>query len=360
MPTNYVATQTTTNTGFVPVTPQYAIQSIIDYLNTLDTDQVQLNGEYIVCYIDAQGVKQTVTVGNVTSGAGKNNLLTDLLTELSENGCTTVDYILSTKSVSCESIQALFPASVNPVQANDRIYMSKSDGCSFAYPSELFLAMLQLVPYDAILIEAFCSLLNLCSGGQPCLPYNVLNVEVISYDADCPDVIDFQYSFEGQDFQIDVINFANTPTGIQTVAVYYKLQSDPSYTLISGSVSVNTSGVPSVLPSFETGTGLTYDIKIVQGCGSPADEFAKAINSPGATPISDTYDVSTTEMAVCSSPVGLILFSTATFAPGVTLYTDIELSTPVTGYNYIKSSGGMIYNLNTSTGVIGATTGNSC
>lgn len=75
----------------------------------------------------------------------------------------------------------------------------------------------------------------------------------------------------------------------------------------------------------------------------------------------DNYNVSTTEPEVCTGPVGLILFSSAPFAPGVVLYTDNLLTTPLVGYNYITlGTGGAIYNISSTTGVVGAATGNTC
>jgi hypothetical protein len=90
-------------------------------------------------------------------------------------------------------------------------------------------------------------------------------------------------------------------------------------------------------------------------------------NTPTATPtntppvISDNYNLSLTEGEVCISPVGLLLYSNAVFGPGVTLYTDPGLTTPVTGYNFITlGTGGSIFNIDSSTGLVGSATGNSC
>ena len=48
-----------------------------------------------------------------------------------------------------------------------------------------------------------------------------------------------------------------------------------------------------------------------------------------------------------------------TFAPGITLYSDPGLSTAFTGKSYI-SKAGVIYSINSGTGVVGAATGNLC
>lgn len=76
----------------------------------------------------------------------------------------------------------------------------------------------------------------------------------------------------------------------------------------------------------------------------------------------DNYDLSTTEPEVCTAPVGAILYSYSPFATGVTLYiNNTNPLIPVSGYNYVKDPlSGTIYNLDSVTGVVGSTTGNSC
>lgn len=54
------------------------------------------------------------------------------------------------------------------------------------------------------------------------------------------------------------------------------------------------------------------------------------------------------------------LYTNGVFAVGGTIYTDAGLSNPVTGSSYVVAENGHIYNLNTSTGVIGADTGLTC
>lgn len=65
---------------------------------------------------------------------------------------------------------------------------------------------------------------------------------------------------------------------------------------------------------------------------------------------------------ICSGS-GLVAYVTIAFAPGEILYSDIGLNTPVTGFVYVVNADAMpaeIFNLNTSTGVIGSDTGQDC
>jgi hypothetical protein len=51
----------------------------------------------------------------------------------------------------------------------------------------------------------------------------------------------------------------------------------------------------------------------------------------------------------------------ATISPGMALFLDDQLSVPVTGYTFVSDPMvGTIYNLNSTTGVVGSNTGQSC
>lgn len=72
------------------------------------------------------------------------------------------------------------------------------------------------------------------------------------------------------------------------------------------------------------------------------------------------YRLGNNPATICSASQ-VTLYTNGAFAPALTLYSDSGLTTPVTGYSYVSYSGdNTIYNLNSSTGVIGATTGASC
>lgn len=46
--------------------------------------------------------------------------------------------------------------------------------------------------------------------------------------------------------------------------------------------------------------------------------------------------------------------------PGITVYTDTALTIPLTGFNFIGSLAGTIFNINSGTGVVGSSTGLTC
>lgn len=63
---------------------------------------------------------------------------------------------------------------------------------------------------------------------------------------------------------------------------------------------------------------------------------------------------------VCFQP-DLTVYTSGTFNTGDTVYTDISLTIPLTGYNYISEQlSGVIYNIDSGTGVIGSSTFTTC
>lgn len=68
------------------------------------------------------------------------------------------------------------------------------------------------------------------------------------------------------------------------------------------------------------------------------------------------------EADVCdATPQPLYLLVAYTdIVPGAVVYTDLELTTPLTGYSFIVSAAGVIYALSSTTGEVGAVTGGTC
>lgn len=77
-----------------------------------------------------------------------------------------------------------------------------------------------------------------------------------------------------------------------------------------------------------------------------------------------SYRVDTSTATICAQPQ-VTYYTNGSFVVGGTLYQDVALTTPVTGYTYvlrvtITPVGEPIYNLNSVTGEIGASTGLTC
>jgi hypothetical protein len=75
----------------------------------------------------------------------------------------------------------------------------------------------------------------------------------------------------------------------------------------------------------------------------------------GGAGIAVSADLGNTTAAVCAATPGVTRYTTTgAIAPGLTLYTNAALTTPQTGYSYVANDAvGAIYNLNSSTGLIG-------
>ena len=80
------------------------------------------------------------------------------------------------------------------------------------------------------------------------------------------------------------------------------------------------------------------------------------------TPISHEAGLANDVAELCAAPVSLVYTkSPATFTTGSVLYADLAMTIILTGYTkVIHSNTGIIYNLNSSTGVIGSATGDAC
>ena len=273
---NYVASLNKVCGSYVPVTGNYAVQKIIDYLCGITDAEVVTSEDYVICYIDpADGVKKTQTIAGGSE-------LTTFIQALLLRGCNTINYVTTLNALTCNSIQSLFPLSPSIMQGSDFLLGTKDASCARIYPTELFLRMLQLGAYNADVLTAFCNMVTLCAGGQSCVPYNIFNVTVEPFDINCPAILDFTYNVSGTSLTITNILFANVPSSNQTVTVQYKLSTSPTYTLLSSTVTVHTDGVLPVPAVITVTSGSTYNIKVTDNCQSPADGIVKTITVAGA------------------------------------------------------------------------------
>lgn len=67
-----------------------------------------------------------------------------------------------------------------------------------------------------------------------------------------------------------------------------------------------------------------------------------------------------TSAALCPAPLTTYYTAAGNITTGVTVYTDINLTIPLAGFDFILSPDGNIYAIDNVTGVVGGLTGNSC
>lgn len=90
--------------------------------------------------------------------------------------------------------------------------------------------------------------------------------------------------------------------------------------------------------------------------GSP---FQSSIATPSGTSISGSYRIDNVLYNLCGD-APTALYSAIPFATGTVMYTNSGLTTILTGYTFIANAAGVIYTINTSTGVVGSPTGSNC
>ena len=335
---NYIGTLNKVCTGTTPISANQVVQNIINYLCGLTDAEVITSQAYVVCYIDPN--TGASTVANVPSGTKLNDFIATILSL----GCKTIQYIktIGGGTGTCDSTKALFPANTNDLLESDFIFVTKGGVCSRISPIELGTAILQLGIFDSHFMSAFCTAVAICAGS-----------------VDCPGLINFEYHFTGGNLYVTKAIFATTPASPQTITILYKLSTDPTYTLYSATLVVNTDGTlvaPAVIPIL---SGSTYNVQMINNCSSPVDGITKTI-STSITPVGASYKLGNTNPGVCTSGT-VTLYTNGVFNIGSVMYTDALLTNPVTGDTFIVNLANQhIYNINTSTGVVGADTGNVC
>jgi hypothetical protein len=171
--TNFLADLNKNCTGFVPISANEVVQNIINYICAFDDSQLVTSAAYEICSINTTTqIKTTTTVAAGTP-------LTTFITEMLARGCETIDYIVALSPVNCAGMLARFPAlPLVAMQPNDVFLSTKAGVCSQIGPNEAFLTMLTYGAVNSDVLTAFCNMVNLCAGGNPCAPYNIFSVAV--------------------------------------------------------------------------------------------------------------------------------------------------------------------------------------
>jgi hypothetical protein len=117
----------------------------------------------------------------------------------------------------------------------------------------------------------------------------------------------------------------------------------------------------------ESGTGyVTHSITFVGVAGENVISVVGTVGAPDCTcpPYAEfTLPVSNSLGSHCSVGSWTNMFvpnDPGFITPGIPLFTNSALTTPLTGWSYISDVNGEIFNVNSSTGVVGANTGEVC
>ncbi len=226
--TNLIADMSKSCDGFVPVSANEVVQNIINYICALDDSQLVTSVAYEICSINTTTQVKTIT----TVEAGES--LTTFITELLARGCDTIDYIVAISPTDCAGMLARFPVLPTPIamQASDVFLATRAGACSRITPNEAFLTMLTYAQYNADVLTAFCNMVNLCAGGNPCAPYTIYSVE--AQDASpAGATMDLEITFDHPDAISNTIRYAridNTTTPTYTT-IPGVLPGDSPYTI---------------------------------------------------------------------------------------------------------------------------------
>jgi hypothetical protein len=317
------------------VTLVQALQAIIDYLCGLTALQSALGNTLTLWQIDYNGVPSSQGFSSTQSQAVFNQGIADSIYNL-------VQRMALLTGVTCEKVAAIFQDyPLLAIGSQSRVYGKDGSNCVSWTDKQLALGVIQAVQSYSDVKAAFCAI--------DC-----------SVDGSCPDVADINMAMVGTGIGIYGLTWAAATLASQTVRVRYKLASTDVWTTATSSLVIlpngNISGTtPFVIPGLVAGQ--TYDVEIVNNCGGIG--FIKQILTPTGSVIPASYRRDNIVYNICgSSPV--TLYTTAPFAVGVTVYTNIGCTIPLTGYSLIADSTGEIYTINTSTGAVTADTGLSC
>ncbi len=210
--TNYLADLSKECTGFIPISANEVVQNIINYICSINDSQILTSADYEICYINTTTNAKTIA----TVAAGEP--LATFISELLARGCETIDYIIALNPVDCAGMLARFPSLNVAMQSDDLFLNTRAGACSRITPNEAFLTMLTYGQFNGDVLTAFCNMVNLCSGGNPCAPYDVYYVTVDDASP-ASATIDLVITFDHPDAVSNTIRYAridNTASPVYT------------------------------------------------------------------------------------------------------------------------------------------------
>lgn len=176
----------------------------------------------------------------------------------------------------------------------------------------------------------------------------------------CSTVINIYLGISPDGIILFGLDWSTTPLGSQIVAVQYRVTGDPTwlnaFTNLNVDIYGNIEGAELVVVGSPV-AGESYDVQVFNQCGGLA--YQTVFIYPEEI-FSGSYLVDNGIYNICGNEP-IVLYSNEPFDVGTVMYTNLAMTTPITGYNFIADSGtGIIHALNFATGVVGASTGYTC
>lgn len=315
------------------------LQAIINYLCSLTDLQIALNAALSVCTLDYNNNVVTTNYPIGTKQSAYNAALSNAICNLSAR-------INTLTGLTCAKLQSIFSDNPNVSfsYANDRFLSIVGGSCTTLNAKQAALALISAVNADSTTKAAFCAISCVTPGT-------------------CPDISSINLSMSGPNIAIFGLTWiAPNPTASQTVTVKYRVTGTTMWNVATNSLVISPAGtIQGTTPFLITSgiaAGVTYDIQIVNNCGGVGN--ITQITTPTSPVFNGNFILGSVIYSICSgSPV--TLHSSSPFATGVTMFTDIGLTTPVTGNLLIVNlTTNHIFNINSGTGVVGSDTGSVC
>lgn len=331
--------------GFDDITTRFAnncadllaiLQAIIDYLCNISALNVALAANLQLCYFDYNG---NIIYYNYTEASSQSQFNSGVASVI----CNIVSRINTLAAITCARIISVFTE--NPLltfnTSTDKVLGIIGGQCIQMNGQQLGLAVMNSVNAYSDVKALFCA----------------VNCET---PATCPDISAINASIVSGNIAIYGVTFASSTSASQTLTVSYRETGSLTWITATNNLGVFANGnVSGVSPYQITGlsVGTTYDLRINNNCGGTG--FIMQITTPTSTVYTANFQLDTVLYNICGNAT-VELYSSSPFASGVTMYSDIGLTTPLTGYTFIANNAGDIYQIDTSTGVVGADTGSDC
>lgn len=312
------------------------LQAIINYLCELSAANVALGNTLTLWFVDYNGNPVSVSYANSTQGV-YNQALADSVYNI-------VQWISTLTGLTCAKISALFQDSPSSTfGSSSRMYGKDSAGSCVAWTDkQIAMLVIAAVNNYSDVKAAFCAI--------DC-----------AVPAACPEITKINLGIVGSDIGVYGVSFSVTPSATQSCTIMYKRSDQVSYTVDFNALLILPNGnvqnaPPYIIPN--PVAGVTYDIKIVNNCGGIG--FVGQIAVPTGSAYPGLFRRDTVLYNLCGSAETTLYTSEAFGTAGQIVYTDISLSTPLTGFNYIAGTDGQIWTINPATGALIADTGTNC
>jgi hypothetical protein len=312
------------------------LQAMVDYICQITAAQVGIGNNLALCYFDYNGDIQTT---NLTAANKQNDFNVAAVNSI----CNLANRINTITGVTCAKLQALFPLnSAGSFGNSDVLYGTLGGSCAGLTDLQIANLVIAAVSKYTSVKTAWCAI-N-CTTPGSCAEISAINVSAVNTTT----------------IGVYGVTWQATPNSSQTVTVQYRPTGTTAWLTSTSNLTIGPNGTitgtsPYVIGGLTAGT--TYDIGITNNCGG--NQFVNQVTTPATPVVSGSYRLDTVIANICPrTPV--TLYSSTNFGTGVTLYQDAGLTTPVTTFTYVATASGAIYNLNSSTGLVGANTGSNC